>query len=239
MSPGDRQLPDPRDVEVIFLDAGGVLLNPDWERGAKILGSHGIEVSSAQLAKAELTAKRLMDDAGFVHSTGGIGQEAGYLGWVVRATGIAFEQGALHAAAADFETEHLRDNLWSDMPAEVPGALGRLQDAGYRLAVISNAEPNLRDRIGASGLEPFFETLVISAEVGAEKPDRAIFAEGLNRMSVTPDHAIHVGDFYALDVVGARGAGITAVLFDVADLFADRDCIRIGSLSELAGMLRA
>ena len=152
---------------------------------------------------------------------------------------MPFEPEALHAAAADFEAEHLRDNLWSDMPAEVPGALGRLQDAGYRMGVISNAEPNLRDRIVQAGLEPFFETLVISAEVGSEKPERVIFDEALHRMAVTPDHAIHVGDFYALDVVGARGAGMTPILFDMADLFTDRDCIRIGSLSELAGILRA
>ncbi len=230
---------DPRDVEVVFLDAGGVLLNPDWERGSKILADYGIETTGAQLARAELRAKRQMDDAGFVHSTGDIGSEDGYLGWVVRATGVAIDPEALHAAAADFEAEHLRDNLWSDMPAEVPGALGRLQDAGYRMGVISNAEPNLRDRIVSAGLEPFFETLVISAEVGSEKPDRAIFDEALHRMAVTPDHAVHVGDFYALDVVGARGAGITPILFDTADLFADRDCIRIGSLSELAGILRA
>jgi putative hydrolase of the HAD superfamily len=230
---------DPRDVEVVFLDAGGVLLNPDWERGSKILADYGIEVTPAQLVRAELTAKRQMDDAGFVHGTGSIGREDGYLGWVVGATGVPFDPEALHAAAADFEAEHLRDNLWSDMPAEVPGALGRLQDAGYRMGVISNAEQNLRDRIVQAGLEPFFETLVISAEVGSEKPDRVIFDEALHRMAVTPDHAIHVGDFYALDVVGARGAGMTPILFDMADLFTDRDCIRIGSLSELAGILRA
>jgi FMN phosphatase YigB (HAD superfamily) len=235
---GGRDI-DPRDVEVVFLDAGGVLLNPDWERGSKILADYGIEATPSQLAKAELAAKRQMDDAGFVHSTGDIGSDTGYLGWVVRATGIGFEPEALHAAAADFEAEHQRNNLWSDMPAEVPGALGRIQDAGYRMGVISNAEPNLRDRIVQAGLEPFFETMVISAEVGAEKPDRGIFDEALHRMAVTPDHAVHVGDFYALDVVGARGAGLTPILFDAADLFADRDCLRIGSLSELAGILRA
>jgi len=235
---GERDL-DPRDVEVVFLDAGGVLLNPDWERGAAILGAHGIAATSGQLAKAELTAKRQMDDAGFVHSTGDIAEEDGYLGWVVRATGVPFEPAALHAAAGDFEAEHLRENLWSEMPAEVPGALGRLHDAGYRMAVVSNAEPNLRDRIAAAGLDPFFETLVISAEVGVEKPDRGIFTTALERVGVSAEHAIHVGDFYSLDVVGARGAGIVPILLDTADLSADRDCVRIGSLSELAGLLRA
>ncbi len=236
---GERRPLDARAVEVVFLDAGGVLLNPDWERGSAILAAHGVTATPAQLAKAELTAKRLMDEAGFVHSTADITREDGYLGWVVRATGLAFDQEALHAAAADFEAEHRRENLWSDMPAEVPGALGRLHDAGYRMAVISNAEPNLRNRIAAAGLEPFFETLIISAEVGVEKPERAIFDVALERVAVSPEHAIHVGDFFSLDVVGARSVGIVPVLFDAANLSADRNCVRIGSLSELAGLLRA
>jgi len=235
----ERDPIDPRDVEVVFLDAGGVLLNPDWKRGSAILERHGIGATAVQLEQAELAAKRQMDEAGFVHATGAIGHEEGYLGWVVRATGIPFEPQALHDAAVDFEAEHLRDNLWSEMPAEVPTALGRLHDAGYRMAVVSNAEPNLRTRIAAAGLDPFFERLIISAEVGSEKPDAAIFAEALREMATDAEHALHVGDFYALDVVGARAAGIRAILFDPADQFGDRDCLRVGSLSELAGILRA
>lgn len=236
---GERRSFDAQSVEVIFLDAGGVLLNPDWERGSAILAAHGIAATSAQLAKAELTAKRRMDDDGLSHTTSDIAREDGYLGQVVRATGIEVSPDALRAAAADFEEEHLRDNLWSEMPAEVPGALSRLHDAGYRMAVVSNAEPNLRTRIQKAGLEPFFDALIISAELGIQKPDPAIFQAALDRVAVSAEHAVHVGDFYALDVVGARGVGIVPILLDTAGLSADRDCLRIASLSELAGLLRA
>jgi putative hydrolase of the HAD superfamily len=228
-----------RRIDVVFLDAGGVLLDPDWERGSAILARHGIAATSVRLRQAEARAKRLMDDAGFMHATGDITAEDGYLGWVMLASGLAFDPDALHAAARDFQEEHWRENLWSDMPAEVPPALARLTGAGLRLAVLSNTEANLRDRIAAAGLASFFEMLVLSAEVGAEKPDRAIFDEALRGMHVPPNRAVHVGDFYAIDVVGARGAGITPILLDRSGLFADRDCLRVRSLNELADLLGA
>jgi putative hydrolase of the HAD superfamily len=235
--PGKWEVIDPKQVEVIFLDAGGVLLYPDWERVSAILAKYGIAVPSAQLAEAEFAAKRSMDEAGFTTTTGDITEPDGYLGWVVKAADVDYDHEGLHAAAAEFESTHASDNLWSDMPEEVPGALARLRHAGYRLAVLSNTESNLRDRIKSAGIEPFFETLVISAEVGSEKPDRKIFDEALRRMAVAPEHALHVGDFYSIDVVGARGARIPAVMLDSKGLSPDRDVTRVASLTELADYL--
>ena len=187
---GEREVIDPGRIEVVFLDAGGVLLYPDWERVSLILARHGIQATSAQLADAEFIGKRRMDELGVTHTTGDIAEPDGYLGWVMKATGLPFDDDALHRAAEEFEATHTRENLWSDMPAEVPGALERLRDAGYRLAVLSNTESNLRDRIAAAGIGPFFETLVISAEVGSEKPDRKIFDEALRLMVVAPARAL-------------------------------------------------
>jgi FMN phosphatase YigB (HAD superfamily) len=45
---------------------------------------------------------------------------------------------------------------------------------------------------------------------------------------------VHVGDFYSVDVVGARAAGIRPVLLDEGDLYPDADCPRVRSLAQLA-----
>jgi len=230
---------DPKQVEVVFLDAGGVLLYPDWERVSRILARYGITATSAQLADAEFPAKRRMDDAGFSTTTGDITEPDGYLGWVVRAAGIDYDHDALHAAARDFRDEHIRANLWSVMPDQVPPALRRLCAAGYRLGLISNTEDNLRPVLARTGLDAYFESLVLSSEVGSEKPDPAIFREALGQMAVSPEHAIFVGDFYSIDVVGARGVGITPILLDARRLSADRDVQRVVSLTELADLLSA
>jgi FMN phosphatase YigB (HAD superfamily) len=48
---------------------------------------------------------------------------------------------------------------------------------------------------------------------------------------------VHVGDLYEVDVVGARSAGLEAVLVDVADLSTHRDVTRIHSLAELPALI--
>ena len=223
----------------MFLDAGGVLLYPDWERVSGILAKYGIAATSAQLAEAEFPAKRRMDDAGFRTTTGDLTEPDGYLGWVVKAAGIGFDHEALHVAAREFHEEHLRANLWSVVPDEVQPALSGLRAAGYRLGLISNTEDNLRAVLARTGLDANFESLVLSAEVGSEKPEPAIFQEALRQMAVAPEHAVFVGDFYAIDVVGARGVGITPILLDARGLSADRDVTRVGSLAELVEVLGA
>lgn len=228
---------DRSDIDVVFLDAGGVLLYPDWERISRILAKHRITATSAQLAEGEFPAKRRMDDAGFRSSTGDITEPDGYLGWVVKATGIDYDDEALHAAAREFQAEHLRANLWSVVPDEVHPALRRLRAAGYRLGLISNTEDNLRPVLARTGLDAYFDSLVLSSEVSSEKPDPVIFREALGQMAVSPERAIFVGDFYSIDVAGARAVGITPILLDPKGLSPDRDVARIASLTELAELL--
>jgi HAD superfamily hydrolase (TIGR01509 family) len=94
--------------------------------------------------------------------------------------------------------------------AELPGArdtLVRLRAHGLALAVVSNWDVGLLRYLETLELAPFFATVVTSAEVGAEKPEPAIFREALDRIGVAPDRALHVGD-HAADEEGAAAAGM-------------------------------
>jgi putative hydrolase of the HAD superfamily len=73
---------------------------------------------------------------------------------------------------------------------------------------------------------------------GVEKPDPRYFAIALAQSGAKAEETIHVGDLYYVDVAGARGAGITPVLFDVADLYPEADCLRVRSLNDLVAALR-
>ena len=73
--------------------------------------------------------------------------------------------------------------------------------------------------------------------IGIEKPDPRFFTAILDAIGVDASRALHVGDLYEVDVVGARSAGLTAVLVDPADLYEDVDVVRIRSLSELPAVL--
>jgi putative hydrolase of the HAD superfamily len=72
-----------------------------------------------------------------------------------------------------------------------------------------------------------------SQNEGVEKPDPRLFQIGLERAGAQAATTLHVGDFYSIDVLGARAAGLQAVLVDSAGLYPDADCPRIRSLAEL------
>ena len=226
-------------VRTLFLDAGGVLVDPDWARVAAVLGRHGITVSRGALAAAERPAKRDMDRPDIVRASDDRGRATLYYRAVLRRAGVEAEparvEGGLDAIVAD----HARSNLWCVVPEGVPEALARLRAAGLRLAVVSNADGELLSLFERIGLGGMFDRVVDSGVVGIEKPDPRIFEEALLACGADPATTLHAGDFYEIDVVGARAAGIRAVLVDPAGLHGDRDCPRVESLAALAVALLA
>ena len=90
----------------------------------------------------------------------------------------------------------------------VPHALRRLRAHGLALAVVANWDFGLHEHLRRHRLDRWFDAVVVSAEVGARKPDPALFLEALRRVGVPPERALHVGDHAPHDEVGARAAGM-------------------------------
>jgi HAD superfamily hydrolase (TIGR01549 family) len=231
---GDRRLP----LDTLFLDAGGVLVNPNWERVSRALAGHGVEVAAGTLAAAEPLAKRDLDVPAVVPATSDAGRSWLYFDLVMAHAGIA-RSPATDAARDELHAYHAKHNLWESVPADVPPALARFRAAGLRLVVVSNANGTLAAVFERLGLRPFFDHLLDSHLEQVEKPDPRIFERALARSGGRADRTVHVGDFYQVDVVGARSAGIEAVLLDSAGLYPEADCPRVSSLSGLADALRA
>ena len=93
---------------------------------------------------------------------------------------------------------------------DVEGALRQLRADNYRLVIVSNWQRGLGRFCDALGLRTYFEDIVVSAEVGFEKPDSRIFAEACRRLALPPSHVLHIGDSQVEDVDGARRAGLRA-----------------------------
>jgi HAD superfamily hydrolase (TIGR01549 family) len=105
----------------------------------------------------------------------------------------------------------------------------------FRLGVISNFYGNLRDVLRHEGLLGFFQVVIDSTEVGLTKPDPGIFHAACNALGVAPGEVAHVGDSYPRDVMGARGAGLSAVwLAPDAPATPDAGVTRITCLEEIA-----
>jgi len=120
---------------------------------------------------------------------------------------------------------------------DVPGTLQGLTDAGFRLAVLSNRTKPFNEQLQALGLGEYFEFALAAGEVDVWKPDPAVFHHTLQRLNLSPEQAIYVGDNYYADVIGAREAGLRPVLLDPEGIFPDAGCPVINSMGELSGVL--
>ena len=69
--------------------------------------------------------------------------------------------------------------------------------------------------------------------IGARKPDPRAFLITGDRLGVAPDTVLSVGDEFEVDVIGARSAGLHAVLLDRSGSAAPEETAVIHSLREL------
>ncbi len=100
---------------------------------------------------------------------------------------------------------------WLLHPDVVPTLEG-LSHEGTRLAVVSNWDHRLRPLLDQLGLSHFFNAVMVSCEVGAAKPDPAIFECVASALDLSPGSILHVGDDPLLDLAAAQSAGLRALL---------------------------
>ena len=116
--------------------------------------------------------------------------------------------------------DHLSEDYvyWSPRIVRlVPGTMELLDylRPKYHLHLITNGFQEVQHtKLSGSGMEPYFETLTVSEEVGVKKPNPEIFLYALNKAHATAEESIVIGDEMAVDIDGARAAGIDQVFFN-------------------------
>jgi putative hydrolase of the HAD superfamily len=123
-----------------------------------------------------------------------------------RCTAVFLEHAGAGLDAAEFAPAFLASIVFEPLPG-AQAALGRLRDAGLALACVSNWDVSLAGHLERAHLASFFTEIVSSAEAGAAKPDPAVFLTALDRLSVSPERALHVGNGDG-DRDGAAAAGL-------------------------------
>jgi FMN phosphatase YigB (HAD superfamily) len=156
-----------------------------------------------------------------------------YHGEALRCLGIDDPDGR---KAAFLSHSFGKTGIWQAYP-ESERVCSTLRAMGVRLGVVSNGPVTVADLLSQAGLIPFFETVIASQAMGIQKPDPRIFQEALSRMGLSPDDALFVGDLYDVDVLGARSAGLRAVLIDRDGREGGRDCPTIRTLDELISLV--
>lgn len=126
----------------------------------------------------------------------------------------------------------------SIVPEDVRSTLPQLKEAGYILGVISNRDKPFQDVLDSHGIGEFFDFSLAAGEVNVFKPDPGVFVHALQRLHLSAQEVIYVGDNYYADVVGARAAGLQPVLYDPLGIFPNPDCATIKSFDELNSIVK-
>jgi HAD superfamily hydrolase (TIGR01549 family) len=126
----------------------------------------------------------------------------------------------------------------SIIPEDVRRTLPQLKQAGYILGVISNRDKPFQELLNEHGIGEFFDFSLAAGEVNSFKPDPGVFEYALQRMNLSPQDVVYVGDNYYADIVGARRAGLRPVLYDPRGVFPDPDCTLIKSFDELSSAIK-
>lgn len=224
----------------MLFDAGNTLVFIDPPRALEVLVAFGasddLQVFADAERKARLHLSRLLASA---EPPPEVDAWRAYFANLLGGVGIP-QRTRREAGRALWES-HLREHLWTRTDPATPEALAGLLDAGFRLGVVSNADGRMPDLLDAVGLARHMEFVVDSHAVGFEKPDPRIFGIAVERMALTPGECVYVGDLYAVDVVGARSAGLRPVLVDPFEGYGDLalPVERIPAVSHLPELLRS
>jgi putative hydrolase of the HAD superfamily len=209
----------------VIFDAGNTLVRMNYAVIARYLGERGHAVTDARVHEAELRARvRLDPHLAPTASTESRAIHVRYLAYVLEHLGITAES-EVEAIAAWRGEYNLPVGLWDVADPEAAAALLRVKRAGLVAGVISNSNGSVRSILEMVGLAPHLDFVIDSSVVGVEKPDRRIFEIALRHAGVAADEAFYIGDLYSVDVLGARGAGLRAVLLDPRGLWGARDCL--------------
>ncbi len=127
--------------------------------------------------------------------------------------------------------------LWDQILPGTCDVLNRIAQTS-RIAVISNADGKVDHTLSRCGIAGCFESITDSGVLGFEKPRPEIFHAALATINARPEESLYVGDVYSVDYLGARNAGMDAVLLDVAGAYRDRDLPRVESLQQLESWLQ-
>lgn len=227
----------------LFLDVGNTLISMNFGRAAEVLGHLGLSCDGESLRRAEAAARPLISaflaDISKKESMTAFNAYMQFMLQKLPSPALP-PNGRLAEIAAKLarvlHSPGRADLLWNVVIPGTMEALENLCARGLQLVVVSNADGTVEKSLIELGLRDYFSVVVDSHVVGVEKPDPRIFQYALQKSEAAPGTTLHIGDLYHADIVGARNAGLDAVLLDPFDDWRDVDCMCVSDLLTLSRM---
>ncbi len=182
-------------IKAVFFDLGGVIVRTEFQAPRQQLADQfGMEYD-------DLNRIVFDSETGVRATVGEISSEEHWAFVIQRLKRPASELEAIREAffAGDIVDRTLLDYI-------------RSLRGKYKTGLISNAWSDLRKFIIREKFGDAFDAMIISAEVGAAKPDPKIFKIALEQFGVSPKEAVFVDDVYE-NIKGCEKAGMKGIHF--------------------------
>lgn len=198
-------------VKAVLFDLGGTLVHtteiPDVYK--RILEAHGIKRSLQEISHAHEETEKHFD----IQKLETLFEEY-WIRWnlhILKRLGIKENVRTLAKTIAERWWDYSDVRLYPD----VMETLKQLRNMGLRIGVVTNGlESDYTQVLQKVGLHSFFDVTVGIDTVGKMKPHKDIFLYALNKLQVSPNETLFIGDRLEHDYEGARKAGIKPLLID-------------------------
>lgn len=242
------QLDQPQAIRTIFFDVGFTLLYPypsDLDICQEVCAGLGLHIHT------EIMRNRLveMEDFYLRHMRANRQVWASdrdiYEFWttyymtMLRPLIEEQDETRLNQLAELINHEYDSHTRWQLYPDVLPTLEALRTSKRYTIGAISDWGIALGPILQRLQLNSYLDCLLVSAVTGHAKPSPSLYETALVRADTVADYALHIGDSYTLDVLGARSVGITPVLLDRKQHLEQPqvDCLLIHSLSDVLELL--
>jgi epoxide hydrolase-like predicted phosphatase len=186
-------------IKAVFFDLGGVIVRTEFQAPRQQLAERlGMEYDD-------------LDKIVFGSESGNLaalGQVTADQHWISVISRLKRPDSELSAIRQEFFAGDIIDRTLVEYIRSLRGK--------YKTGLISNAWSDLRDFVVREKFDDAFDKMIISAEVGAMKPEPKIFQIALEQFGVRPKEAVFVDDFY-VNIEGCEKVGIKGILFKDPD----------------------
>lgn len=211
-----------RKHDYIFLDAGNTLFTANPSPSAfyhQVCTRHGADITLEQMIEAMrgVWIDKMLPEMSDPNTDLFCSDEEDRQWWwnydveIFRQLGIPGEK---HEEIFEEIYVFLSDPAAWELYPDTIESLEKLKSEQFSLAIVSNWNSSLRKVVDGLNLTHYFEFVIASAEAGSKKPSPKIFQLALERAGVEPSRAVHIGDTYQADILGARRAGIRGIMLD-------------------------
>ncbi len=226
-------------VDMLWFDLGYTLVKQDREiKMRQYLSENGYDVSHDFLEKAyHLADKKFMRKRHEYGELFSLAFYRQYLSNLIKYLEIRLTPEALIDCV--MENKKGKEAVWSCFDY-THDTLSELKREGYSLGLLSNWDDTARKVLMDNALDSYFDHIVISSEVGFQKPDSRIFEHALTQCGKEAENCLYIGDNFYDDVIGSSAVGMDSILINRFGTFGVEEIehLIISGINELPDLLK-